>query len=329
MKKGLLRILSALIAISMLLCMGTVALAADYNVVTRYDSETKNVTVNTSVTGATPYEQVAFLVEKEENIVWIDQKPADAFGNASSEFTDAADDAVDATVKVGTSSLAAGSFGSAKTIALPNYTVEWSVSGDSKVYAVTDETSDIDGTTGTSDQVTFYIMPAADEVLTSISETIGSADAAELNLAEVVINSKVTRTVTANATYTFTFATKNVSTAPAPTAVAEGDATFVEGATCTTASVTATATNATEFGILVALKGGLDDVTSIEGLTTSTAVRKYHAMGANADGQFVIQLEDTNGVFFVDDEEGNTIKYDARVYALGSDLTLGAVFPLN
>jgi len=330
MKKGLLRILSALVAVSMLLCMGVVAFAADYNVVTRYDSANDEVTVTTSVTGATPYEQVAFLVEKAENIVWIDQKPADASGNANSAFTDAADDAVGATVKVGTSSLAASTFGEAKTIALPNYTVTWSVTGTSKVYAVTEETSDNDGTTSTSDKVTFYIMAAANEELTGITETIGGGEAADLAINEVVVGSKVTRTVNANATYAFTFATKDVSAAPAPQ-VAAGAVTAPTEST-KTASVVATATNATEFGILVAVAPETGDfdfsvvtADNIDEYSTSSAViRKYHALGANAAGQFAIELQDTNSVFFVDD-----IKYDACVYALGSALELGAVFDLN
>lgn len=309
----------------MLLCMGVVAFAADYNVVTRYNSATDEVTVTTSVTGATPYEQVAFLVEKSEDIVWIDQKPADLSGNASSAFTDAADDAVGATVKVGTSSLAASTFGEAKTIALPNYTVTWSVTGTSKVYAVTEETSDNDGSTTTSDTVTFYILTAANEKLTGITEAIGSADATELTIGEVVVGSKLTRTVNANAEYTFTFATKDVSAAPAP--VVTKGANTITGETSKTASVVATATDATDFGILVAVKGenSLADITSLDGLSTSSSpVRKYHALGANAAGQFAIELQDTENVFFVDD-----IKYEARVYALGSTLELGEVFDLN
>ena len=98
-----------------------------------------------------------------------------------------------------------------------------------------------------------------------------------------------------------------------------------------TAGVTATATNAVEFGLLVAVKeeaGGtcaLEGITSLDGLGVDSAlVRKYQALGANGAGQFVIQLQDTDGVFFVDG-----IKYEARVYALGSELTLGDVFDLN
>ena len=118
MKKGLLRTLSALLAVSMLLCMSMVAFADGqaYDVTTTYDGT--NVTVTTTVAGAVPSEQVAFLVEKGSNIVWIDQKPADTAGGATSVFTDTAANAVGATVKVGTSSLAASTFGDAKEIAL-------------------------------------------------------------------------------------------------------------------------------------------------------------------------------------------------------------------
>lgn len=320
MKKGLLKVLSVVMAISMLLCMSMVAFAEGqtYNVVTTYDGA--NVTVTTTVENAAPSEQVAFLVEKDSNIVWIDQKAANESGSASSVFTATEAAAVGATVKVGTSSLAASTFGAEKTITLPSYTVTWNVVGsaNSKVIAVAGGADDDDGTVATSNKVTFYVFPAADAVLESVSY-------GEVVDTTFIENSKE-YSVTANTDFTFTFATKATPTedpvvAAAP-AVTEPD---VEAAT-PTASVAATATNATEYGILVAADGyDFSQVETLDGLsTTSDTVRKYHALGANAAGQFVIQLADTNGVFFVDGA-----KYDACVYAYGTVLELGASFDLN
>lgn len=305
-------------AVSMLLCMSMVAFAdPDYNVTTTYDGA--NVTVTTSVSGAAPSEQVAFLVEKGENIIWIDQRPADASGNASSVFTDASADAVGATVKVGTTSLAANTFGDAKSIALPNYTVTWDITGSESavVTAVVEGVEDTDKTTSTARTVTFYVAHAANEKLVSV--TYG-----ETTDTEFVGDSK-SYNVTGNTNFMFNFATKDVAAAPAPQIPSkEAVAPTAENKT---ASVTATATNATEFGLLVAVKGtaNLAAVESLDGLNdTSAPIRKYEALGANAAGQFVIQLKDTNSVFFV----GET-KYEACVYANGSELTLGEVFDLN
>ncbi len=147
MKKGLLRALSAVVAISMLFCMSMVAFAATPIVVetTYTTAEADTVRVVTSVV-ANPNEQVAFLVQKEDDIIWIDQQTADGSGNASSTFTDAAEGAKGATVKVGTTSLAASNFVE-QSITLPNYTVTWKVtggSGKSIVTAVANETDDID-----------------------------------------------------------------------------------------------------------------------------------------------------------------------------------------
>ncbi len=311
-------------AVSMLLCMSMVAFADPaYNVTTTYDG-VNNVTVTTNVTGAVASEQVAFLVEKGANIVWIDQKAADNSGAASSVFTDTVADAVGATVKVGTASLAANTFGEAKSIALPNYTVTWAIqsANNSKVFAVVNEIEDADGTTSTAHTVTFYVAPAANEVLASV--TYG-----ETTDTSFVGDSK-SYVVTGNTAFTFTFAEKNVASAPAPE-VAENPEVVPPAAEAAvkTASVTATATDAVEYGLLVAVKGTADLTTvtaaDLNTLGVATApIRKYPALGANGAGQFVIQLKDTDNVFFV----GET-KYEACVYAYGSDLTLGEVFDLN
>lgn len=305
-------------AVSMLLCMSMVAFADGqaYNVTTTYDGT--NVTVTTSVSGAVPSEQVAFLVEKGEDIIWIDQKPADNSGAAASVFTDTVADAVGATVKVGTASFAANSFGAVKSIALPNYTVTWTVEGSAKaiVTAVADAAEETDGNVSTSRTVTFYVAAPANEKLVAIN---GDAPS--------IIGNAITYNVSADTAFTFTFAAKDVATAPEPTVPSQEVAAVTEVEGAKTAGVTATVTDAVEFGLLVAKKGTADltAVTSLDGLGYDSAlIRKYEALGANSFGQFVIQLQDTNGVFFVDD-----IKYEACVYALGSTLTLGDVFDLN
>lgn len=318
MKKGLLRTLSAVVAISMLFCMSVVAFAdvTTSTSVTSYDVAAGKVTVTTEVTGAQPGEQVAFLVEKGANILWIDQRPATG-GAASSSFTASVADAVGAVAKVGTTNTAATAITQAGAIALPNYTVTWnSNSTKSKVVAVIANEEVNSGAT-TTDYVTFYVAAAAGEELVSVA--YGDTTDTEF------VGASKTYAVTANTAFTFTFAEKTFAEgAAAPTIPSKEVVPATEASKV--ASVTATATDAKEFGILVAKKGyDFTQITSLDGLGYDSApVRKYDALGANAAGQFVIQLQDTDSVFFVDD-----VKYDACVYALGSSLEKGDVFALN
>lgn len=326
MKKGLLRTLSAVVAISMLLCMSLSAAAVTTSTsVTEYDIANSKVTVTTSVAGAVPSEQVAFLVEKGENIIWIDQKPADTAGAASSTFTDTVANAIGATAKVGTQSTAATAIEQAGAIALPSYTVTWSVvdSTTSKVVAVVgDAAIDKSATSvATTDTVTFYVVCAPDEVLLTIN-----GEAAELVDGKISYNVGATK-VTA---YEFAFGKKAIDEAATPVATKSGDVTKAD-ATNKAATVIATAENATEFGIVVAKKGYDFDQVAANFASLATdggegvEVIKLAALGANAEGQFVIKIDDAAETFFV---EGTV--YEAKVYALkGDSVELSETFELN
>lgn len=323
MKKGLLRTLSAVVAISMLFCMSVVAFAdvTTSTSVTSYDVAAGKVTVTTEVAGAQPGEQVAFLVEKGTNILWIDQKPANTSGAASSSFTATVDEAVDAVAKVGTTNTAATAITQDGAIALPNYTVTWtSNSTKSQVVAVAGNADiDTDATSvSTTDTVTFYVICAPDEQLATIND-----EAATLVGGAISFNVGATK-VTA---YDFVFEAK---------AVTEAAATATKGAVATytaetkKASVAATAANATEFGIVVAKEGY--DFSTIDFASIATdggegvEVIKLAALGANAEGQFVIVIDDAAGTFFVEDA-----KYVAQVYAVNNGVAAlsGEAFALN
>lgn len=322
MKKGLLRTLSAVVAISMLFCMSVVAFAdvTTSTSVTSYDVAAGKVTVTTEVAGAQPGEQVAFLVEKGANILWIDQKPATG-GAASSSFTASVADAVGAVAKVGTTSTAATAITQDGAIALPNYTVTWtSNSTKSQVVAVAGNADiDTDATSvSTTDTVTFYVICAPDEQLATIN-----GEAATLVGGAISFNVGATK-VTA---YDFVFEAKAVTEAAA-TATKGDVATYT--AETKKASVAATAANATEFGIVVAKEGY--DFSTIDFASIATdggegvEVIKLAALGANAEGQFVIVIDDAAGTFFVEDA-----KYVAQVYAVNNGVAAlsGEAFALN
>lgn len=326
MKKGLLRTLSAVVAISMLLCMGLSAAAVTTSTsVTEYDIANSKVTVTTNVAGAVPSEQVAFLVEKGANIIWIDQKPADNSGAASSSFTDTVANAIGATAKVGTASTAATAITQAGAIALPSYNVTWSVKDSTTSYVVAvvgDAAIDKNATSvSTTDAVTFYVVCAPDEELLTIN-----GDEAALVDGKISYNVGETK-VTA---YEFAFGKKDIDEVAAPVATKSGDVTKAD-AENKAATVIATAENATEYGIVVAKQGY--DFTQVEANFASLAtdggegveVIKLAALGANAEGQFVIKIDDAAQTFFVD----GTI-YEAKVYALkGETLSLSDTFELN
>ncbi len=333
MKKGLLRALSAVVAISMLLCMSMVAFAdvTTTAVVTTYQGA--NVTVRTDVTGAVGSEQVAFLVEKaigeDTKIIWIDQQTADKDGKASSTFTAAAEDAIDATVKVGTSSIAA-SASSTDTIAWDEYTVTWTVEGTtaehpSKVVAYVGETEKT-GSSATVAQnnakVTFYILAAANEELVTINgETpslVGDAFVATINETSVK-------------DFTFVFAPKTVEAEVAPSANVDVANGVVYNSTEKYASVTAKAIDATEYGILVALDA--EDLTESAVTSAPTggteaangaSIIKLHALGSNAENVFVIKIDDSEGKFFTGSQ------YWAAVYTINANgVAVSAPFELN
>ena len=333
MKKGLLKALSAVVAISMLFCMSMVAFADGLTttaVVTTYDGA--NVTVKTDVIGANGSEQVAFLVEKEiageTTTIWIDQQTAKADGTASSTFTAAADAAVGATVRVGTSSIAA-SAGSEDEIEWGSYNVTWTVTGTnpenpSRVVAYVGEG---EGNTGASaavgqnvGQITFYFFPAANETLS----TINNVEATE-------IGNAVSYPITRDAHYDFVFTTKTIAEDTDPVANVNPDV-AVTKYNGTYASVPAKAENATEYGILVALDE--DELTEAAIATApvggtadanGASIIKLPALGSNAEGLFVIQINDEAGQFFTTGS-----KYWAAVYIVndnGADLT--TAFELN
>ncbi len=141
----------------------------------------------------------------------------------------------------------------------------------------------------------------------------------------MVSKDKIAFDVTDDTEYTFTFATKEIATDATPAASKVGEVTKVD-ANNRIASVVATATDATEYGILVAVKpaeGNYDfaaavpDVATLETLTEGDTenqeIIRLPALGATAEGQFVIQIDDTSERFFV----SGTV-YEAKVYALAN-----------
>lgn len=320
MKKGLLRALSAVVAISMLFCMSMVAFAdgVSQNVVTTYNPSAGTVTVTSEVTGAQSGEQVAFLVEKGENIIWIDQQLASGSAVTSS-FTASVNEAKDAVVRVGTTSTAASQINEG-TVTLPNYTVNWEVEGSNKatVIAVVNDNVIAQGGT-TSDEVVFYFAAPANEELVAVNGAV-----------PVIIGDAVAYTITENTTFTFTFAEKTIAEDAVATATTGEVTTYT--AASKQASVAATAANATEFGIVVAQRGydfsGVaDNFASLEvDGGEGVEVIKLAALGANAEGQFVIVIDDAAGSFFVEGAE-----YDAKVYAVknGVPVLSADTFALN
>ena len=321
-------------AVSMLLCMSMVAFAdvTTTAVVTTYSGD--NVTVRTDVTGAVNSEQVAFLVEKTTNegtkIVWIDQTAAGTDGKASSTFTALAADAIDATVKVGTSSIAA-SASSTDSIEWGSYTVTWSAKDAdgndvaSKVVAYVGDAEKSGTSTNVAQndaKITFYVMAAANEELVSINDKTPTLAG---NAFSVTIDAESEKD------FDFVFASKTVAAEVQPSSevnVANGVTTY----NGEYASVTAKAIDATQYGILVALDKedivAVDTIDELNELAVNggegVSIIKLYAMGSNADNVFVIKIDDEKGNFFTGS------KYWAAVYTANANgVDVSNPFELN
>ena len=149
MKKGLKKILAALAAGAMLLSMNMSAFALEYNASTAYkDANTATVTVQYT---AGAEEQVAFLAEDADGIIYIDQK-AGTGNQETFTFDVSLTDAIDgATLKAGSTSEA---YAEAKkqTISVAGKTI--TVTSDENGYAAVEEATVYDGV------AKLYVFPA-------------------------------------------------------------------------------------------------------------------------------------------------------------------------
>ncbi|MBR6755510.1 MAG: hypothetical protein IKM15_00970 [Peptococcaceae bacterium] len=332
------RVLSAVVAISMLLCMSVVTFADSVTAsVTTYDAATGTVEVKTTVAAGAD-EQVAFLVEKEgqQTPVWIDQQTADGTGTATSTFTALRTDIEGAKVRVGTTSTPSTE---PSSIEWGSYKVTWTVTGttESKVIAYVGDDyydeEDNEAAVGFNvGKITFYFSPAPGETLSTI------------NGENVFVGKGVSYNITGNTNFNFVFTTKTIKeddptsdkineALPVASVNSEAGIALFDGES---ASVAAKAENATEYGIIVATnKKALDNLTKadidalpngeqITNEANATNIIKLPALGSNGEGLFVIQIEDKQQKFFAGSQ------YWAAVYAVndnGADLT--DAFELN
>lgn len=323
MKKGYLKVLAAVVAAVMLMSMGLSAFAATYTTTTTYNtSDESKVDVVTEVTGVGDEDQVAYLVTENvsgnNNIIWIDQQPADD-GEVTFNFTTDAANALGlgSTVKVGSTTYAANGFEAAQTeVKLASFDVTVVSAGNGKV--------EVDAA-ATTNYVTFTVYPDAGYEFDKCVIVDGED---ETEVAWVVGSNAKKVKVTADSDYKIYFkkiAEAEVAEVPAKvgaSAVAE-----VEGVKV--GSVAGKAVGAADFGILVANEANADLLVNITAAevaaldeTAESGVRKYKALGATEAGDYVINLKDDNGVFFT---EGAV--YKAVMYALnGSSLKLSDVF---
>ncbi|MBQ4518542.1 MAG: hypothetical protein II997_08165 [Clostridia bacterium] len=305
MKKGLKKILAALAAGAMLLSMNMSAFALTYNASTTYTNET-TATVNVTNVTAGANDQVAFLAENGSEIIYIDQKTADASGNVTN-FSFAIDlkDAIAApTIKVGSTSTAAGAATSIKLA--------------SKTASATSNNADygqviVDATTVYGDVVKVYVAPYSGYAPVSYSVNGDEAQPITAISNEGYITVDLTNVSGETAAIVVNFdeadAGDVIVTAQPATKLPTGRGFTVFG----------TASNAVEFGALVAgTEGEITNVnqSDIANLVPNTgAVKKFAALAADGAGAFSITVEDAevNGAYVLP----NSIS--VATYAVGTD----------
>lgn len=273
MKKGYFKTLAALAAGAMLLSMNMSAFALEYTASTTYKDD-NTATVNVTDVAATAGDEVAFLAQNGETIIYVDQKTAGAngkVGNFSFDI-DLTDAAASPTIKVGSTSTAAGE---AKTIKIGEKIITLKSDGNGFVGFADTEIKDYDGTEDIADvtgktysgqtTIAFYAAPAAgykvDKVQVDSSSTI---DAIASN------DGVYTATVddTADHTITVTFAEK----------------------TGVTANATATCATVSNNGKTLTVLGKAN--TSDCGIKVGD--KQYAALVTNSDGAFCVVLDANN-----------------------------------
>ena len=283
MKKGLKKILAALAAGAMLLSMNMSAFALEYSASTVYkDANTATVTVNYT---AGENEQVAFLAEDADGIIYIDQK-AGTGSQATFDFDISLADAIaGATLKAGSTSEA---YAEAKkqTISVAGKTI--TVTSDENGYAA------VEAATVYETSVPLYVFPAPGYEVNEIKlgETVLSGltkqgDFYSINLAGTG------ETVEINVTF--------------KTATVTGDAvavytTLENGSTNAERSVTVfgKVSNANEGGILLSTAAITEETQIPEDYTATAVVRAFPALAVNAAGEFSVTLKENVGDnFFV------------------------------
>lgn len=332
MKKGYLKVLAAVAAVAMLMSMSlsVFADAPTYTTTTTYNTSDETVNVVTEVTGVGAEDQVAYLVTNNdsEEIIWVDQQPADGEGKVTFSFsTDAANaKGAGSQIKVGSTTKSAADFDSAaeNLVKLANYTVTVETDGNGKVEANAVSVADGQYSATDGDEVEFTVYPAAGYefdkcVIQGQSDPVVWVDGSTTKKVKV----------TANVTYVFSFkpveATLGTPAQSGAATVTTNDAGKKVG------SVAGNATGASEFGILVinaasaeTLLTGItaSEVAALENMQDANGVRKYQALGATEAGDYVISLVDDNDVFFT-----NGASYKAVMYALkDGSLKLSDVF---
>lgn len=270
MKKGYFKTLAALAAGAMLLSMNMSAFALEYTASTTYKDD-NTATVNVTDVAATAGDEVAFLAQNGETIIYVDQKTAGAdgkVGNFSFDI-DLTDAAATPTIKVGSTSTAAGD---AKTIKIGEKTITLKSDGNGFVGFADTEIKDYDGTKDIADvtgkaysgQITiaFYAAPAAGYKVDKVQ--VDSESAKEVI---VSVDGVYTATVDGEAdhTITVTFVQKSGVTAQA---TAESATVSSDGKTLTVLGKA----NTSDCGIKV------DE-------------QKYAALVTNSDGAFCVVLD--------------------------------------
>lgn len=286
MKKGLKKILAALAAGAMLLSMNMSAFALEYNASTTY-TEGNTATVNVTGVKAGANDQVAFLAENGNEIIYIDQKTADASGAVTDfNFTIDFDDAkATPTIKVGSTSTAAGA---AKSIKLEGKTIN--VKPNDEEYGQVA----IDSSTVYGNSFLVYVAPYSDYYATgnyTINDefkngTVTNEGAISINIADLeatgaIIEIEFEKLYVANEAYISNVVVKEL----------EDERGF---------TVIGTASGATDFGALLAVDDGdsFDDellitngeIGNYNAFTKN--IKKFAAMASNAKGQFSVTVTD-------------------------------------
>lgn len=207
MKKGYFKTLAALAAGAMLLSMNMSAFALEYTASTTYKDDS-TATVNVSGVTAAAGDEVAFLAENSSTIIYVDQKTAGTDGKVG-DFSfdiDLTGAAASPTIKVGSTSTAAGDASSIKigekTITLKSDGNGFVGFADTEIkdYVGTEEIADVTGKAYDGQTtIVFYAAPAAGYKVDKVQVDSGGATETVVNEAGVY-----TATVDGTADHTIT-----------------------------------------------------------------------------------------------------------------------------
>ncbi len=291
MKKGFMKALAAVAAGAILLTMSLSAFALSYDVATVYDAQgTSEVTVSNILAAAG--EEVAFLVESESAIVYIDQKTADGSGNVA-DFSFVVDNG-DYEIRVGstgTANSAATTFALAQNKATVNGFDVTVSAADAAIEA--GNRVAIEAGAGF---VKVYTLAAAGWGVAGY--TVNGEEGVAIENGEFF-----TVEVTANAAIEVLFTQDKDAMAPitgTPVATAApAQPAFGENK----AGVLATATSATEYGILLTQDAAALDAISVAADVAELSedegdVRKFVALAKNAEGQYAVVVQNVEGDWY-------------------------------